>query len=350
MSPSTLDSTCPIPISDYPNILLAHGGGGKLMQQLLEKMFWKAFQNRALEGQHDSAVLDLQSRRIALTTDSFVVKPRFFPGGNIGSLAVYGTVNDLAMAGARPLYLSVGFILEEGLPMEELWQVVLSMKEAASRAGVQIVTGDTKVVERGKGDGIYLNTTGVGMLPPHLEIHPRKICEGDAIILSGDLGRHGMAIMAVREGLAFESEIESDSAPLNSLVSSLLDANCKLHCMRDLTRGGLGSVLWELAESSQCQFEIDEKSLPVSEPVRGACEILGLDPLFVANEGRCVIFLPEAQAPQVLDLLQQHPLGQGATRIGTVANKSNPQVVIHSLLGVPRIVEKISGEQLPRIC
>lgn len=350
MSPPSLGNSCPIPLGDYPNILLAHGGGGKLMQQLLEKMFLTAFQNGSLEGQHDSAVLDLHSNRIALTTDSFVVKPRFFPGGNIGSLAVYGTVNDLAMAGARPLYLSVGFILEEGLPMEELWQVVLSMKEAALRAGVQIVTGDTKVVERGKGDGIYVNTTGVGMLPPELEIHPRQICEGDAIILSGDLGRHGMAIMAVREGLEFESEIESDSAPLNSLVSALLEANFKIHCMRDLTRGGLGSVLWELAESSRCQFEIDEKSLPVSEPVRGACEILGLDPLFVANEGRCVIFLPDAQAPQVLDHLRQHPLGQGATRIGTVASKLNPQVVIHSLLGVPRIVEKISGEQLPRIC
>jgi hydrogenase expression/formation protein HypE len=270
--------TCPIPISQYPHVLLAHGGGGTLMRQLIERMFLPVF-GTADGVPHDSVALTLPGTRIAMTTDSYVIRPLFFPGGDIGSLAVHGTVNDLAMSGARPLYLTAGFILEEGLPMETLWRVVQSMQAAAEKAGVKIVTGDTKVVDRGKGDGIFINTAGVGMIEHSQAIAPQSVREGDVLLINGDLGRHGIAIMAVREGLEFETTIESDSAAIASLVLQLLDAGIEIHCLRDLTRGGLSSALNEIATSAGVEIAIDERSIPVREQVRGACEILGFDPL-----------------------------------------------------------------------
>jgi hydrogenase expression/formation protein HypE len=277
--------SCPIPISQYPQILLAHGGGGKLMHQLIEKIFGAAFANEYLNERHDGAALTLNGAKLAFTTDSYVVRPLFFPGGDIGKLAVYGTVNDLAMCGARPLFLSAGFILEEGLPMETLWKIVQSMREAAHKAHVQIVTGDTKVVDKGKGDGVFINTAGIGIIEHSLAISPKNVRPGDLILLNGDVGRHGIAIMAVREGLSFESAIESDCAPLAEVVLKLIEAGIELHCLRDLTRGGLASALNEIAQTAQVHITIDESAVPVREDVQGACEILGLDPLYVANEG-----------------------------------------------------------------
>ncbi|MCS7309756.1 MAG: hydrogenase expression/formation protein HypE [Armatimonadetes bacterium] len=329
---------------------MAHGGGGRLMHQLIEKMFVATFGGDALRARHDSAQLELPAARLALTTDSYVVRPLFFPGGDIGKLAVYGTVNDLAMSGARPLYLTLGMILEEGLPMETLWQVVLSLHEAAQRAGVQIVTGDTKVVDRGKGDGVFLNTSGVGVIEHNLRIAPQSVREGDAVILSGDIGRHGIAVMAVREGLQFESEIESDCAPLAEPVLALLDAGIEVHCLRDLTRGGLASALVEIAESAGVGILLDESRIPVREDVRGACEILGFDPLYVANEGRFVAFVPRAQAEQAVHLLRQHEVSAGAQVVGEVTTAPSSTVVLRSVIGTSRVVDMLSGEQLPRIC
>lgn len=343
--------SCPIPLNDYPHVLLAHGGGGRLMGDLIQHMFLSAFPNPQLQLQHDGAVLELTGGdRLAFTTDSYVVKPLFFPGGDIGSLAINGTANDLAMCGARPLYLSAGFIIEEGLPMETLWQVVQSMQRSAEAAGVQLVTGDTKVVERGKGDGVFINTAGVGQIPVGVEISPQRVRPGDAIVLSGDLGRHGMAIMAQREGLAFESSIESDCAPLGNAVAALLEADVEVHCLRDLTRGGLASALVEIAEASGRQLEIDESAIPVEEQVRGACEILGLDPLYVANEGRFAAFLPPDHVDAALETLHQQTATAGACSIGRVAAESRGIVVARSHIGVNRIVDLLSGEQLPRIC
>ncbi len=337
--------TCPIPISDYPKVLLAHGSGGKLMHSLIEKMILPAFDNPLLETRHDAAMLQIGGAKLAFTTDSYVVKPLFFPGGDIGKLAVCGTVNDLAMGGARPLYLSVGFILEEGLPMDTLWQVVQSIQAAAKAADVQIVTGDTKVVDRGKGDGIFINTAGVGVVEHNLTIAPSSVRPDDAVILSGDIGRHGMAIMAAREGLAFESEIESDCAPLAKIVLALLDAGIDTHCLRDLTRGGLASGLVEIATSAELHIHIDESAIPVNENVRGACEILGLDPMYVANEGRFIVFVPSAQVERTLTIL-----GSGSRMIGRVESDSPGLVSMRSLIGANRIVDMLSGEQLPRIC
>lgn len=344
--------SCPIPIDRYPQILMAHGGGGKLMHQLIEEMFVPTFGNPMLLARHDSAMINLQGGRFAFTTDSYVVQPLFFPGGDIGSLAVNGTVNDLAMSGARPLYLSAGFILEEGLPMETLWQVVQSMQQSAQKAKVQIITGDTKVVDRGKGDGIFINTAGIGIVEHAQPIEPRSVQIGDVLLLSGDIGRHGIAIMAVREGLAFESTIESDSAPLASLVLELLAAKIEIHCMRDLTRGGLSSALNEIAEAAGAAITIDENLIPVHEDVQGACEILGLDPLYVANEGRFVAFVPEAEAERALTILRSHPLGKEACMMGRVEAKigAQPLVTMRSKIGTRRIVDMLSGEQLPRIC
>lgn len=320
------------------------------MQQLLDKIFFAAFDNPILDLRHDSALLQLEEKNIAMTTDSFVVHPLFFPGGDIGSLAVYGTVNDLAMAGARPRYLSAGFILEEGLPMTTLWRIVLSMKEAARRSGVMIVTGDTKVVERGKGDGIFINTTGVGIIPEGRRVTPQRIQAGDVLLLNGDLGRHGMAIMAAREGLEFESALASDSAPLNGLVETLFAEGIDVHCMRDLTRGGLASALVELSETSGKQMEIDEEKIPVIEAVQGACEILGLDPLYVANEGRMVVILPATEEKRALEVIRKYPEHCEAVRIGRVGKINSPQVMMNSKIGVPRVIDRLSGEQLPRIC
>ena len=343
---SFVDSfTCPIPIADYPQVLLAHGSGGKLMHSLIEKMILPAFDNSLLETRHDAATFQIGGAKLAFTTDSYVVKPLFFPGGDIGKLAVCGTVNDLAMGGARPLYLSVGFILEEGLPMDTLWQIVQSIQATAKDANVQIVTGDTKVVDRGKGDGIFINTAGVGVVEHDQVIAPASVRPDDVILLSGDIGRHGMAIMAAREGLAFESEIESDCAPLAKTVLAMLDANISIHCLRDLTRGGLASGLVEIATSANLHIHIHERDIPVNENVRGACEILGLDPMYVANEGRFIAFVPPSDVERALSIL-----GSESRVIGRVENGSPGLVSMRSLIGANRIVDMLSGEQLPRIC
>jgi hydrogenase expression/formation protein HypE len=342
--------SCPISIRDYPVVLSAHGGGGRLMNQLIQKMFVATFDNEQLGAGHDGAVLAPPGGRLAFTTDSYVVSPLFFPGGDIGSLAVHGTVNDLAMCGARPLWLSAGFILEEGLPMEDLWRVVRSMHEAATAAGVRVVTGDTKVVERGKGDGVFINTSGVGSIPDGVDISPARVRPGDAIIVSGDIGRHGIAVMAVREGLEFESEIVSDSAPLAAIVSDLIEARVDVHCLRDLTRGGLGSALIEIAETSGRHIHVREADLPVGEQVSGACELLGLDPMFVANEGRFVAIVDGTSADVALESIRKHSAGEGARLIGLVEADDKAVVTMTSRIGTRRILDMISGEQLPRIC
>jgi len=348
--PTSFSLSCPIPISDYPTVQLAHGGGGRLMNQLVERMFGATFRNPALDARHDGALLEIGGERLAFTTDSFVVHPRFFPGGDIGSLAVHGTVNDLAMCGARPLYLSAGFVLEEGMPMEELWQIVQSMQAAAAEAGVQIVTGDTKVVDRGKGDGLYINTSGIGVVEGGRRIDPSQVQPGDVVLVSGDIGRHGIAIMAVREGLEFETAIESDSACVAGLVMELLDAGVDVHCLRDMTRGGMASSLVEIAGTSGRRVHIDETVIPVRQDVRGACEILGLDPLYVANEGRFVAFVAPEDGERALAILRAHPLGQGAAQVGSVGAQDDGLVTMRSAIGATRIVDLLSGEQLPRIC
>ncbi len=342
--------TCPLPIDRYPNVLLAHGAGGVLMNDLIEKIFLAAFDAQGDGERHDGAVFSVDRGKLAFSTDSYVVSPIEFPGGTIGTLAVNGTVNDLAMCGAKPLFLSAGMILEEGLPMETLWRVVRSMKEAADAAGVRVVTGDTKVVDRGKGDGIYINTSGVGVVAAGREIAPRRVRPGDAVLLSGDIGRHGMAIMAVREGLEFESPIESDCAPLASLVGSLLGTGADVHCMRDLTRGGLASALVEIADTSDTTIRIDESAVPVPGEVRGACEMLGLDPFYVANEGRMIVFVPAKDAGIALRAMHACRSGAGSVRIGTVCEKESRRVLVKNALGTERVVDMISGEQLPRIC
>lgn len=342
--------SCPFPISNYPQVLMAHGGGGKLMQQLIETMFSSAFGPAPKDGLHDSVALNLPGARIAFTTDSFVVKPLFFPGGDIGSLAVNGTVNDLAMSGARPLYLSLAFIIEEGLPMQTLWQIVQSIKHAADLASVKIVTGDTKVVDRGKGDGIYINTSGIGIIEHGLSIVPSSIRPNDAVLVSGDLGRHGMAIMAQREGLEFETVIKSDCAPLADVVSLMIKEGVEIHCLRDLTRGGLASALNEIADASGLGIAIEEALVPVREDVRSACELLGFDPLYVANEGRFVAFVPEKDVSKALKIMQCNMLRSSACKIGNVLTPGPKGVILKSRIGANRILDMISGEQLPRIC
>lgn len=341
---------CPLPVSNASRILLAHGGGGKLMHKLIEKIFMPAFRNKFLETAHDGAVLDIKNAKLAFTTDSYVVHPLFFPGGDIGSMAVYGTVNDLAMCGARPLYLSAAFILEEGLDTSILSRVADSMGVAARLSSVELVTGDTKVVDKGKGDGIFINTAGIGIVEHDLDIAPFSVQPGDKILLNGDVGRHGMAIMAVREGLAFESQIESDSAPLADLVGRLLKGNISVHCLRDLTRGGLSSALNEIAQTRGVAIRVEEKDILVREDVRAACEILGLDPLYVANEGRFIAFIPEAEADRALEIMRSHPLGRTASVIGEVGQTTEPLVTIKSVIGTHRILDMLGGEQLPRIC
>jgi hydrogenase expression/formation protein HypE len=321
-----------------------------LTQQLLEQLFLPAFRNRHLDQAHDGAVVEVEGTRLAFTTDCYVVKPLFFPGGDIGTLAVNGTVNDLAMCGARPRWLSAGFILEEGLPMETLRRVVRSMQEAAVAAQVELVTGDTKVVDQGKGDGLFITTTGLGVVEHPVTIAPAQVQAGDVILLSGDVGRHGMAIMSVREGLAFESPIQSDCAPLSELVLALLDAGIGVHCLRDLTRGGLASALNEIAQAARLQLDLDETAIPVREEVRGACEILGLDPLYVANEGRLVALVSPRDLAEALEILQAHAVGADARFIGTVTAGSPGLVTLKSRIGARRVLDRLSGEQLPRIC
>jgi len=341
-------AACPIPISEYPQVLMAHGGGGRLMNQLIEKIFAESFRNPVLDQKHDGARLEAGSGQLAFSTDSYVVQPLFFPGGDIGTLAVNGTVNDLAMCGACPRWLSAGFIIEEGLPMETLWRVAQSMKQAAAEARVQIVTGDTKVVDRGKGDGVYINTAGVGIIEHDQVIAPASVCAGDVVLLSGDVGRHGMAIMSVREGLEFESTIESDCAPVAETVMQLVEAGVQIHCLRDLTRGGLSAALNEIAEAACVQIEIEEVAIPVQETVQGACEILGFDPLYVANEGRFIAIVPAAAADPALRILKA--AAPDATPIGGVSAAERGIVTLKSRIGATRILDLLSGEQLPRIC
>ncbi len=341
---------CPISPSRKDTIQLAHGGGGKMTRQLIDEIFRPAFENSELETDHDGAILEFDQGSLAMTTDSYVVQPIIFPGGDIGSLAVYGTANDLAMCGARPLYLSAGFILEEGLPMATLQTVVNSMKEAARQAEVRIVTGDTKVVPKGKGDGIFINTAGVGRREHSFTIHPESVRSGDVVLLSGDVGRHGMAVMAAREGLGFENPIKSDCAPVSRLALKLLDAGIELHCMRDLTRGGLATALVEIAETADLSIRVDEKAIPVQESVQGACEILGFDPLYVANEGCFVAFVSEGDADNALAIMRDDPLGRQAGAIGRVERSPRKSVILTTRIGSTRLLDLLSGEQLPRIC
>jgi hydrogenase expression/formation protein HypE len=332
-------------------VLLAHGGGGRLMHNLIEKMFSAAFSNDILRQDHDSVQIELSGNRIAFTTDSYVVKPLFFPGGDIGSLAVNGTVNDLAMSGAKPLYLSLGFIIEEGFPMESLWRVVQSIAESARIAGVKIATGDTKVVDKGKGDGIFINTSGIGLIEHKMNISPKNIQTGDVIILNGDIGRHGIAIMAEREGLQFESKIESDCAPLNGVVKNIIESDVDVHCMRDLTRGGLSSALNELAMSSGKDITINETLVPVHEDVRGACEIMGFDPMYVANEGKFIAIVKHEDADKCLSIMKESEYGKESAIIGSISDSAmDPIVKLKSRIGTMRILDMLSGEQLPRIC
>ena len=343
--------TCPIPINDYPTITLAHGGGGRLTQMLIERMLLPAFANPQLASLHDGALLEVNGARLAFSTDSYVISPLFFPGGDIGSLAVHGTVNDLAMCGAQPLALSAGFVLEEGLPMEDLWRVVQSMQAAAQAVGVSIVTGDTKVVDRGKGDGIYINTSGIGLMPAGVQIDPQRARPGDLVLLSGAIAVHGIAIMSVREGLAFETELQSDSAPLHRMVAALLAAGGQqVHVLRDPTRGGVASALNEIAQVARVGIRLHETRIPVWDAVRGACEILGLDPLYVANEGKCLAIVAPEAAEAVLAAMQADPLGQEAAIIGEVVAEHAGRVMLRSRIGGTRVVDMLSGEQLPRIC
>lgn len=354
--PNPLAMNCPTPLSRYDTVQLAHGGGGRLMRDLIEGILLPGF--GALpsceDGQprppHDSAVLELGGARLAFTTDSFVVAPLFFPGGDIGKLAVYGTVNDLAMAGARPMYLSCSLILEEGTPMETLRRVVASMRQAADEVGVRIVTGDTKVVDRGKGDRIFINTAGLGMVGESIDVSPARVAVGDEILVSGDIGRHGIAIMSVRESLRFEDAPESDCASLAGLVAELTSLGGDLHCLRDLTRGGLAAALIEIAEHAGVGIDLSEASIPVSPSVGGACELLGLDPLYVANEGRLVAFVPHDKADAALRIMRDHDAAPEPAVIGTVTVNHTGVVELRNSFGSGRLLDLLSGEQMPRIC
>jgi len=320
---------------------------------LLESIIQPIFDNPLLNQKHDSAVLQIDPSKIAFTTDSYVINPLFFPGGNIGTLAVCGTLNDLAMSGARPSYISCSLIIEEGFAIALLTRILTAMQRSAEQAGIFIVTGDTKVVDNGKGDGIYINTAGIGSVDRAVNSHPDCIQEGDNILINSDLGRHGISIMLQREGLVFDNAIRSDCADLSGLVQALIAAEISIHCMRDLTRGGLSSALIELADTANCLIEIDENTLPIRDDVQSACEILGLDPMFIANEGCFVLFIPEQDTAKAIQIMQQHKLGKQACQIGRVIKKSpdlQPRVSLQTTMGVSRILDLFSGEQLPRIC
>jgi hydrogenase expression/formation protein HypE len=343
--------SCPLPLADYPTIVMGHGGGGKLGNELVEHLFLPAFRNPALENLGDAAVLELSSGRLAMSTDSFVVQPLFFPGGSIGALAVNGTVNDLAVSGAEPKFLSASFILEEGFPLAQLAAIVSAMADAAAQAGVRIVTGDTKVVERGHGDGCYINTAGVGVLRSGINVGPDRAQVGDVVLVSGTIGDHGMAIMSVREGLEFESQIWSDCAALNGMIADVLEAvGPAVHTMRDPTRGGLASTLNEIAASANVGIDIDEAKMPVRSEVQSACELLGLDPVYVANEGKAVFFVAPESADRALDVLRAHPLGRDAAQIGMVTAQHPRMLVARTAMGANRVIATQIGEQLPRIC
>ncbi len=344
--------TCPVPVGAHDRIVLGHGSGGKLSAQLVEQIFLPAFNNSALNQLNDQAIVDFPGKQLAITTDSFVVKPLFFPGGDIGSLAVHGTINDLAMGGSQPLYMSAAFILEEGLEIETLRRVVQSLQRAAGEAGVSIVTGDTKVVEKGHGDGLFINTTGIGAVQRGLTLSADQAVPGDRVILSGPIGDHGIAILAQREGLEFETTIQSDSAPLHTLVRAMLDAAPlgAIRCMRDPTRGGLSSTTNEIAAKSRVGITLEEPCIAVREEVRGACELLGLDPMYVANEGKLVAIVDPCAADAVLAAMQQHIYGREARIIGTVTESNPGTVVMRTTFGTTRIVDMLPGDQLPRIC
>lgn len=346
---------CPLPRPRYDHILLGHGSGGLLSADLIQTLFLPAFGNEVLDTLEDQATVRLPGSaettpRIAITTDSFVVQPLFFPGGDIGRLAVHGTVNDLAVGGARPLFLAAAFILEEGLPLADLRRIVASMRQACDEAGIALVAGDTKVVNHGKGDGVFVSTTGVGIVPEGRSLSIRRARPGDRIIVSGTIGDHGIAIMSVREGLEFETVLESDSADLNGLTETILGVCPSTRCMRDPTRGGLSSALNELAAASCVGVELDEAAIPLRTEVRGACEMLGLDPLYVANEGKLIAVVPSEDASRTLAAMRSHPLGRHAEVVGEVVADHPGMVVLRSRVGGSRVVTLLAGEQLPRIC
>ena len=349
LDPAALASpSCPAPAAPE-RVILSHGAGAGASARLLAERIFPHLDNPWLAARHDGAVLELAGARLAFTTDTFVVSPLEFPGGDIGSLAVHGTLNDLAMCGARPLALSCALVLEEGLALEAVERVARAIGAAARAAGVPVVTGDTKVVERGKGDGLFVNTTGIGLVPAGRELRPDRVRPGDAVLVSGPVGCHGAAVLSVREGLAFETEIESDSACLASLVEALFDAGPAVSCLRDPTRGGLGAALHEIAAGAAAEIELEEAAVPVTGPVRAACELLGLDPLSLASEGRLVAFVPEADAEAALAALRAHPLGRDAARIGAV-REGRPRVVVRTALGARRLLPLPFGDPLPRIC
>ncbi len=347
---SIAEMVCPVPLPAGDRVLLGHGSGGKLSADLVHDVFLAAFDNPILARMDDQAIVGINGLRLAFTTDTFVVKPLFFPGGDIGSLAVHGTVNDLAMGGAQPLFLSAAFIIEEGLPMETLRRAVASLRQAASRAGVQVVTGDTKVVERGSGDELFINTSGIGVVSDGVHLSADRACPGDRVLLSGTIGDHGIAVLAKREGIEFDSALESDSAALHTLVAAMLAASAEIRCMRDPTRGGLSSTLNEFAAQAQVGIEIDERAIPVREEVKGACEMLGLDPLYVANEGKLVAIVVPDAADSVLAAMRRHPLGAQSRIIGSVTASHPRLVTMRTTVGPTRIVDMLAGDQLPRIC
>ena len=349
-APALPGAACPLPITHHEQIVLGHGSGGKLSAQLIETVFLPAFSNPLLDKLDDQAVFQVNGSRLAFTTDAFVVTPLFFPGGDIGRLAVNGTVNDLAMSGARPLYLAAAFILEEGLSTEELRRIVASMSEAAKSAGVQLVAGDTKVVNRGKGDKIFISTTGIGVIEKPVTLSADRARPGDKIILSGFIGDHGMAILSQRENLDFEGVIESDCAALHEVVADMLDVSPDIHCLRDPTRGGVATVLNEIATRSRAGMLLRETEIPVRDTVRGACEILGLDPLYVANEGKLVAVVASDAAGDVVKRMRQNPLAADARIIGEVVAEHPGMVLMRTEIGGTRVLDTLFGEQLPRIC
>jgi hydrogenase expression/formation protein HypE len=352
-SPQLDGWTCPVPLRRYPAIVLGHGAGGKLSNELVEHLFLPAFRNPVLENLGDAALVRVGAGELAYTTDSYVVQPLFFPGGNIGHLAVNGTVNDLAMSGAQPLFMSAGFILEEGLPIEQLGRIVESMATAARAAGVTLVAGDTKVVDRGHGDGVYINTSGIGHVPSGVRLGPQQARPGDVVMLSGEIGLHGIAVLSVREGLEIGAPVVSDCAALNGLVAALLATpagRAGIRTLRDPTRGGIGSTLNEIAKASHAGITYQESKLPVPAAVAAACEMLGLDPIYMANEGKLVAIVAPETAEPLLEVMHSHPLGEKATIIGEVTASHPGMVVARTGIGGSRVVDLLVGEQLPRIC
>jgi hydrogenase expression/formation protein HypE len=350
MTKTDLNFNCPISVESSEKILLAHGSGGSLANKLIDDVFLKEFSNKYLNELHDGSVFEAGNAKFAYTTDSFVVKPLFFPGGNIGDLAVYGTINDLSMCGAKPLFISAAFIIEEGFSVDELQVIVNSMQKAAKRCKVEIVTGDTKVVERGKGDKIFINTSGIGIVPDGIFISPKRAVPGDKIILSGTIADHGIAVLSAREELGFISDIKSDTAPLNQLVELVFSATSDIHVLRDPTRGGVAGVLNEISKAAGVRMFIDEDKIRIREDVKAACELLGFDPLYIANEGKCIIILPAERSQMVLDLIRSHPLGSEAEIIGEVGSRSGGDVILKTTIGTSRTLDMLTGDQLPRIC